>query len=127
MYSIRIDSQQGVIDVALTGMMSVDEVADYVRDLRREIVAHRMRAYAMVIDLTDCPIQSQDVIGAIGRHMADMPKALALVTGSSLARMQVRRLFTQPYARVVATRAEGWAWVTAGVEPATVVVQRQAG
>ena len=49
-----------------------------------------------------------------------MPKAaaLAIVTGGSLVKMQVRRLFTQPYARVTHTPQAGRAWVLQGVEPA---------
>ena len=54
--------------------------------------------------------------------MATMPKAkaLAVVTGDLLARMEVRRLFTQPYARITATVAEGRAWVIDGTEPQAV-------
>ncbi len=50
-----------------------------------------------------------------------MPKAaaLAIVTGSSLARMQIKRLFTQPYARIVNTVEEGRAWVLSGTEPSS--------
>lgn len=52
-------------------------------------------------------------------HMATMPKAnaLAIVVGSSAARMQVRRLFIQPYARIVATVEDGRDWVIFGTEP----------
>ena len=73
----------------------------------------------MVIDVSDCLIQQQDTPKAFGAHMASMPKAraIAIVTGSSLARMQIRRLFTQPYARIVATVDEGRAWVLYGTEP----------
>jgi len=119
MYTIHIDPRHDLIEVTLGGMMSLDEVANYIAELRREIINHRLRSYAMVIDVSHCPIQSQDMIVAMGRHMAEMPKAraLAIVTGSSLARMQVRRLFTQPYARVTASVAEGRAWVIDGTEP----------
>lgn len=121
MYVIDLDKSQELISVRLSGMLMPDEVAEYVAELARQITANRLRHYAMVIDVTECPIQHQDTIGAFGRHMATMPKAraLAIVTGSSLARMQVRRLFTQPYARVAATVAEARAWVLDGVEPTT--------
>lgn len=120
MYTIAVEERHALIEVTLGGMMELDEVAAYIDDLRRAIIGARLGSgYAMVIDVSACPIQSQDMIGAMGRHMATMPKAraLAVVTGSSLARMQVRRLFTQPYARVTATRAEGRAWVLDGAEP----------
>jgi hypothetical protein len=120
MYTITVDAPQRLVQVALGGMMSLDESAAYIADLRRAIVTNHLSAdYAMVIDVSACPIQSQDMVAVMGQHMATMPKArsLAIVTGSSLARMQVRRLFHQPYARTVRTVAEGRAWVLEGVEP----------
>lgn len=119
MFHIRVLRHHELIEVDLRGMLGIEEVADYIAELKRQFVINNLHSYAMVIDVTDCPIQSQDMICAMGAHMATMPKAraLAIVTGSSLARMQVRRLFTQPYARIVATVDEGRAWVLCGTEP----------
>ncbi len=122
MYDIQVDPAQKVVEVTLGGLMPLDEVSAYIAELKAGIEAHRLSDdYAMVIDVSACPIQSQEMIKAMGAHMASMPKArsLAIVTGSSLARMQIRRLFTQPYARIVATVEQGRAWVIAGTEPAT--------
>lgn len=121
MYDIQVDASQGVVEVTLGGLMPLDEVSAYIADLKRAIGTHGIGgSYAMIIDVSDCPIQSQDMIKAMGAHMATMPKAraLAIVTGSSLARMQIKRLFTQPYARIVATVEEGRSWVVSGTEPA---------
>ncbi len=122
MFSISVDKANELVEARLSGMMSVDEVAEYVTELKKQFVAHGLRTYAMVIDVTGCPIQSQDMINAMAQHMATMPKArsLAVVTGSSLAKMQIRRLFTQPYARITATIEEGRAWVLHGTEPTPV-------
>ena len=120
MYSIQVDTAHNVVEVKLGGLMPLDEVAGYIFDLKRTIEAHRLsNDYAMVIDVSDCPIQSQDMIKAMGAHMATMPKArsLAIVTGSSLARMQIKRLFTQAYARIVATADQGRGLVISGTEP----------
>ena len=119
MYRIEVDSQSAVINVTLTGMMTLPEGAAYIAEVRRACVAHRLRDYAMVIDVRECPIQQQDTIRAMGEHMASMPKAraLAIVTGRSLAKMQIRRLFTQSYARIVETLEQGQAGVVRGVEP----------
>lgn len=121
MYDIAIDGRSGLVEAKLGGLMPVEEVGAYIAELKRQFVLHGLRSYAMVIDVTDCPVQSQDMIRAMGEHMATMPKAraLAVVTASSLARMQIRRLFTQPYARITATVEEGRAWVLRGVEPPT--------
>lgn len=119
MYDIQVDKESSVITTTLAGMLTIDDVANYIDDLKRAFVINQLHGYAMVIDVSNCPIQQQDMIQAMGAHMAAMPKArsLAIVTGSSLARMQIRRLFKQPYARIVATVEEGRAWVYSGVEP----------
>jgi hypothetical protein len=96
-------------------------VNNYITELKRQITFHKMPRYALVIDVTDCPVQAQEMIRSMGKHMATMPKAraLAVVTESALARLQVRRLFSQPYARITATIAEGRAWAVHGIEPST--------
>lgn len=119
MYQIDVDGPSSVVNVKLGGMMSVEEVAGYIAELYRICVSQRLTDYAMVIDVRDCPIQQQGVIKAMGEHMARMPKAraIAIVTGRSLAKMQVRRLFTQPYARIVDDVEQGRAWVMRREEP----------
>lgn len=120
MYDIQVDRKYAVINVTLSGLMTSQEVDAYIADLKKGFVSNGLRTYAMVIDVSACPIQSQDVIARMGEHMAAMPKAhaLAVVTGSSLAKMQIRRLFKQSYARIVSTVAEGRSWVYNGEEPA---------
>lgn len=119
MYTVRIDRVNGLVSVKLAGMMELAEVAAYIAELKRQFVAVGLRDYAMVIDVTDMPIQSQETINAMAQHMVSMPKAraIAVVTGRSLAKMQIRRLFKQPYCRITPTVNEGLAWVLRGVEP----------
>jgi len=121
MYKIKVDKLNGLVEVELGGLMPTEEVAAYMHDLKLQFALNGLRSYSMVIDVSRCPIQSQDMIRAMGEHMAEMPKARALgvVTGSSLARMQVRRLFTQAYARITETVSEAREWVLHGVEPRT--------
>jgi len=120
MYEINVDREHGVVEVELSGMMTLAEVSEYISDLREAFVRNTLTNYSLLIDVTRCPVQQQEVIQAMGVHMATMPKArsIALVTGSSLARMQIRRLFTQSYSRIVGAIAEGRAWVIEGLEPA---------
>jgi len=119
MFDIKIDQAQQLVEVRLDGLMGVDEVTEYINELRRQFIANRLRSYVMVIDVSAMPIQTQDMIRTMGEHMAGMPKAraIAVATGSSLARMQIRRLFTQSYARITSTVEQGRAWVMDGVEP----------
>lgn len=119
MYSIEVERAAQLIEVKLGGLMQAEEVGGYIDDVRRAFVGNGLRSYVMVIDVSDCPIQTQEMVREMGAHRAAMPKAraLAIVTGDSAARMQVRRLFKQPYARIVATVAEGRDWVLRGIEP----------
>lgn len=119
MYRIKVDNRIALVEVELGGLMSVEEVARYIDDLRSALIRHRLRNYLFLLDITTCPIQQQDMLRAMGQHMGTMPKArrIAVVTGSSLAGMQVRRLFTQPYARITANVADARAWLIDGTEP----------
>lgn len=119
MYRIKIDKANDLVEVKLGGMMTVQEVEDYIVELKRQFTANHMSSYVFILDVSEAPIQSQDMIRAMGERMAGMPKAraIAVVTGSSLARMQIKRLFTQSYVRIVSTMAEGQAWVLTGTDP----------
>jgi len=123
MYRIVPHPPSNRIEVELGGLMSVTEVAEYIAALRKAFIAGRFRAgYLLLIDVTACPIQPQEMIAAMRDHMASMPKArrIAMVTGSSLSRMQVRRLMTQSYLRIFETadQAREWLLSPADVEAA---------
>jgi len=114
MYRIAPYPESNRIEVELGGLMSVGEVAEYIAALRKAFIVGRFRAgYAILIDVTACPIQPQDMIAAMRDHMGSMPKAsrIAMVTGSSLSRMQVRRLMTQSYLRIFDTPDQARDWL----------------
>lgn len=119
MYDIAITSPKAIC-IKLAGTMSVEEVSTYIADLRRQMVVNRvLPGYGLIIDVTECTIQTQDMINAMAGYMAQMPKAgaIAVVSARSLARMQIRRLFAQSYARVTSTAEDARAWVVEGIEP----------
>lgn len=120
MYQITIADADRLVLVRLGGMMSIEEVDRYMAELGGAMVAHRLTSdYRLIIDVTDCPVQTQAMIDRMRTHMSAAPRAasIAVVTGSSLAKMQIRRLFQQPYARIVHSLAEARTWVLQGVEP----------
>lgn len=119
MYKIDIDAPNALVVVELAGMLSVEEVDDFVATLIHRITQARLSSYAMLIDVSHCPVQSQEMINAMEQKLRLMQRAraLAVVTGSSLARLQVRRIFTQPFARFSSTREAGRDWVLFGKEP----------
>jgi len=120
MYAISVDTGQMLVEVVLGGTLSVAETDAYMAELRAALTRHALAGdYRIVVDVGGCTIQTQDMIRAMGAHMAAMPpaRAVAVVTPSPLARLQARRLFTQAHARVVADRADALAWVLHGREP----------
>lgn len=120
MYAITADATHNLVEVVLGGLLSVAETDSYIADLRHEMARHRIHAgYGFVLDVSECTVQTQDMLQAMGRHMATMPKAgsIAIVSTSQLARRQIRRLFDQPYARIVASVADARAWVSDRIEP----------
>ena len=90
-----------------------------VADLITQITAARLPSYAMIIDVSRCPVQAQDMIAAMGDHLTKMrnARALAIVTGTTLVRLQVRRIFNQPFTRFATSYDHALAWVVSGIEP----------
>ena len=120
MYAITADAAHNLVEVVRGGLMWGAETDAYIADLRHQMVRHRIHpGYGFVLDVSECTIQTQDMLQAMGKHMATMPKAgsIAIVSTSQLARRQIRRLFDQPYARIVASIADGRRWVLDGTEP----------
>ena len=98
----------GFLDRALVQLVAEQQVA----------AAARLRCppnqHLTMIDISACKIQSQDVVEAF-RTILDDPRyrsrKLAVVVGSSLARMQMRRVLQRDVTAYVETRAEARAWL----------------
>ncbi|MET0270017.1 MAG: hypothetical protein ABW173_06265 [Sphingomonas sp.] len=120
MYRIAIMSDRNMAEVTMAGLLPVSEIDACIAEFRAAFLAGRMHAgYRLLLDVSECQVQTQEFMRAMGGHIARMPKAaaIAVVAKSMLSRMQVRRLYTQPYARVVATRGDGRAWLIDAKEP----------
>ena len=123
MHKIYVNSASNLIEIAFAGLLSTAESVEYVAEVRRVMVTQGIKAnYKMLIDISSCPIQPQETIKVLAEHISSMPKAqrIAIVCGSSLAKMQMRRLFLQPYARIVNSTEEGMAWLKLGQEPISI-------
>lgn len=114
MHIVSVFVATATIEVRLSGTMSPAEVDAYMDELRGAIVRHRLGSgYGIIVDVTSCTIQTQEMIRTMGERMVTMPRAraIAIVATSQLARLQIRRLFTQDYARIVSSIEEGRTWV----------------
>lgn len=128
MYSITVDRADALVNLQLYGMLTVADTNMLVTDLIQQITDAKLDSYGMIIDVSRCPVQSQDMVNAMGQHLTRMrrARALAVVTGTMLARLQVRRIFSQPFARFTSTLEEARNWVVLGIEPGAPLPSRNA-
>ncbi|MDY7525978.1 hypothetical protein [Sphingomonas sp. 10B4] len=119
MYKITVDRGHALVKIEMRAMLDVADSARLVSELIAQITDARLASYALILDIAQCPIQSQEMIAAMGEHLTKMQRvrAIAIVTGAMLARLQVRRIFSQPFNRFTSTYDEALRWVLSGVEP----------
>lgn len=119
MYRIVVDRAHSLVRLDMEGMLTPDEADRLVADLVDRIAEARFEAYVLVIDVSRCPVQAQAMIETMRGHLPRMKNArrVAIVTGAALVRLQVRRLFDQPFVRFADRYEEARAWVLSGIEP----------
>ncbi|WP_294264411.1 hypothetical protein [uncultured Sphingomonas sp.] len=119
MYKIVVDRTHSLVKLDMEGMLSPVEADRLVADLIARITAERMSSYALIIDVSRCPVQAQDMIAAMRGHLGGMKnaRAVAVVAGSMLVRLQLQRIFDQPFTRITNSYDEARAWVLSGQEP----------
>ena len=114
-YEVTIEPRRKLLRVTLGGFFTVADVAALEAEKRAALVrlgCERNQHFTLV-DVTACKLQPQDVVAAFKVAISDpryMARRLAFVTGSSLARMQVRRMLTRDDANIFDTcqKAEAW-------------------
>lgn len=119
MYKIVVDRSHALLRLDMHGMLSRADADQLVADLIAQITAARLPSYVMIIDVSRCPVQAKDMTAAMGDHLTKMKnaRALAIVTGTTLVRLQVRRIFNQPLTRFTTSYDDALAWVVSGIEP----------
>ncbi|MBY0300975.1 MULTISPECIES: hypothetical protein [Sphingomonas] len=120
MYKIVVDRTHTLIRLDVTGMLTAAVADQLAGDMIARVMEAQLESYVLIIDISRCPVQSQDIIGLIGGHLTKMKRArgVAIVTGSTLVRLQLRRIFDQPFTRFAATHAEALDWLLSAKEPA---------
>ncbi|WP_375427244.1 hypothetical protein [uncultured Sphingomonas sp.] len=117
-FSITADPARDLIVMRLSGFFTPADLA--------RLVAERQRVYATLhcgpnqhrtlSDTSRISIQSQDMVARFGAMLTDPTyhsRRLALITASSLARMQLQRAIGKREARVFTVEAEAMAWLFA--------------
>ena len=116
MITLSARPEHKMVIAHMSGLMTVAEIDQFERD--KEAVLHAMGClsndYLLLVDTTDCVIQTQQVVGALQNLVANSrfkAKRTAIVHATSLARMQAQRIMTRDTARIVKNQDEGVAWL----------------
>jgi hypothetical protein len=116
-YRLDVRSPGDLIISTLEGFFSLPQVAAYTREVEALIgrcsLSHG--GYRIVIDISTCAIQSQEVTAAFARHVSSVPRSrrVAVVTRSSIIRMQIRRVIGRPELAVFEHLPEALLWIDA--------------
>lgn len=111
------DARRGIVHIHLSGFFSEDAVHSIAAGMAGTLkqLSCGPNNHMTLVDVTGCQIQSQQIITAFQRLVADptfRSRRLAFVTGSSLIKMQLRRLINDPsYAPVFGDHGSAESWL----------------
>jgi hypothetical protein len=114
MYKIEFREDLNLLDIAWTASFTPEAVIAYASELKAHFAREGFQpGYKLRIDMRLSAVQPQQALPAFAQAFADFPKAsrIAIVTPSTLAGMQVKRVMTQPYLRVFKRAEESMAWL----------------
>jgi len=119
-FSVRTESGRGLLILELSGFFTEGEIAGLAaaRDAALATLGTAPNRHVTLCDVSECKIQPQEIVETFRSMLIDPRVAaarLAIVTGSSLARMQVRRLVDRPSLAFFRSRPEAEAWLFAEV------------
>ncbi len=115
-YSFEIDQARRIVRIKIGGFFGAGEVACFAEAQARAYarLPHDSERHLTLCDISDCKIQLQEVVDGFRRLIDDpkrMARRIAFVTGSSPARMQIRRMISRDSARVFECAVEAELWL----------------
>lgn len=121
MYTFQADYTRKLIRAQLEGFLSVEEVAAFGADIQAAAVAMGCQSgeHLLYVDTSQCALQAQDVVSAFQALIGNVPlkaKRLAVITGSSLSRMQTRRILVRDHAMLFDCGEDAEHWLLIGEE-----------
>lgn len=119
MFDITTDPAHKLIRATLRGFFNPATVAQFGQAVQMASAGMGCRSgeHLLLADTTQCTLQSQDVVGAFQSLITDAPlksKRIAIITGGSLSRMQVRRILVRDQAMMFDNAADAEHWVLTG-------------
>ncbi|AUW56733.1 hypothetical protein C1T17_00185 [Sphingobium sp. SCG-1] len=121
MYTFQADYTRKLIRAQLQGFFSVEEVAAFGADLQAAAATMVCRSgeHLLYVDTSQCALQAQDVVSAFQTLIGNLPlkaKRVAVITGSSLSRMQTRRILVRDQAMLFDHGEDAEHWLLTGEE-----------
>ena len=117
MFTISTELHRQLVLVKVTGMLTLEQVADFYRAEHEAIrgMGCPLGQQIAIVDVSECPLQLQQIVEAFQKSMESPARAkrLAMVTGGSLSRTQARRILKRDNAALFETVAEAEAWLFA--------------
>ena len=119
MFDIVVEPEHKLIRANLHGFFDPATVAQFGRAVQMASAGMGCRSgeHLLLVDTTGCTLQAQEVVGAFQALITDSPlksKRIAIVTGGSLSRMQVRRILVRDQALMFDDADDAEYWVING-------------
>ena len=114
MYSIAFRHDLNLLDVAWTGLMTEAAARAYVEEGRARFRQSGFKAgYRFRLDLTPVHVHPPASVERIMTGLSDIPRAsrIAVVTTSTITRLQIRRLLPRPYMSFFDTPEAALTWL----------------
>ncbi len=118
MFEIRFDEQASILHLRLEGHWNAATFAHFTATLLYQVTRLRLtrRAYVVLSDSSAFAVQSPAIAAAFDRVMQNdkvpRARAIAIVVGSTLNRLQIRRTIEAPNLRVFDSREKALEWLT---------------
>jgi hypothetical protein len=118
-FLIRIEQPDNLVRIEMGGFFGQDDIQALRRTLEEKLLALTCapNAHLTLADVRAMKIQTQDVVASFSTVVGDpkfRSKRLAFVTGSSLARLQTRRLTDRPGVAFFTEVEAAEAWLRSG-------------
>lgn len=115
-YAIVIDRPHGALHVSMGGFFTQADVEAFLLEVYAKLDALGLpqNAHLMLCDVREMKIQTQKIVGAFSQVVGNprsRSKRLAFVTGSSLSRLQARRLTQREGVAYFSDMAEARGWL----------------
>jgi hypothetical protein len=119
MFTISVKVRKRLVEVKLSGLMSVSEIAELRAAMRETLRVHGLLpcSFVLLLDATENPIQPQAVheaLNSLGTDPAILPSRSAVWIGDSPSRMQARRSAPACPNRLFKRREDAVEWLLAG-------------